>query len=188
MNVYDFDKTIYRGDSSTQFYFFALKKKKRVLLYLPLQFFAFIMMSLKIFSKTKAKGYFFSFFKCFKDIDALVAEFWKEKKDNIYKRYYVSHRADDVIVSASPQFLLDPVKSILNVERIIASPVDKKTGKFFGPNCYGEEKVTRFEEFYKKSEIETFYSDSFSDTPLAKLAKKSYIVRGEEEIPWEYAR
>ncbi len=185
MNVYDFDKTIYNGDSSTHFYFFALKKNKKVLIYLPLQFFAFVMMALKIYDKTKAKSCFFAFFKCFDDIDKLVAEFWQEKKDNMYKRYYASHRADDVIVSASPQFLLDPVKDILKVECIIASPVNKKTGKFFGPNCYGEEKVKRFKELYDISKIEAFYSDSYSDSPLASLAKKSYIVKGEEEKPWK---
>ena len=31
-----------------------------------------------------------------------------------------------------------------------------------------------------------FYSDSYSDEPLALLADKAYIVKGEELIDWDY--
>ena len=37
--------------------------------------------------------------------------------------------------------------------------------------------------------IKEFYSDSFSDEPLAELAKKSYIVNKDNLYPWwEYKR
>ena len=32
--------------------------------------------------------------------------------------------------------------------------------------------------------IKTFYSDSLSDTPMARLAQQSYLVRKEEIRPW----
>ena len=37
INVYDFDKTIYNGDSTIDFYLFCLKKKFSIILLLPLQ-------------------------------------------------------------------------------------------------------------------------------------------------------
>ena len=35
MNVYDFDGTIYDGDSTLDFWYFCLKKHPQILLYLP---------------------------------------------------------------------------------------------------------------------------------------------------------
>lgn len=37
MNVYDFDNTIYDGDSSIDFYFFVLRKKPSIIFLLPKQ-------------------------------------------------------------------------------------------------------------------------------------------------------
>ena len=37
MNVFDFDGTIYSGDSTIDFYFFALKRNVKLLLFLPRQ-------------------------------------------------------------------------------------------------------------------------------------------------------
>ena len=37
MNVYDFDKTIYRGDSTKDFYFFLLRRHPVLIRYLPKQ-------------------------------------------------------------------------------------------------------------------------------------------------------
>ena len=66
----------------------------------------------------------------------------------------------------------------------MASCVDKKTGKYEGVNCHGKEKVRRFYEVYEDVEIEEFYSDSYSDTPLAEISKKSYMVVGDMLYPW----
>ena len=67
---------------------------------------------------------------------------------------------------------------------MIASKVDKKTGKYTGLNCYGNEKVIRLNSEIPNTQIKEFYSDSFSDEPLAKLAEKSYIVLGEQLFDW----
>ena len=40
MNVYDFDKTIYDGDSTIDFYFYCLKKHPKIILCLPIQLYA----------------------------------------------------------------------------------------------------------------------------------------------------
>ena len=96
----------------------------------------------------------------------------------------VQQREDDVIISASPEFLLKPICIRLGISNLMASVVDKRTGMYLGINCHGEEKVRRF---YKKfnQEIDEFYSDSFSDAPLANIAKKAYLVDGDILIPWD---
>lgn len=63
MNVYDFDDTIYRGDSSVDFYIFCLRKNIKLLKYLPKQIKAVILYKLKKIDKNKMKEIYFSFFK-----------------------------------------------------------------------------------------------------------------------------
>ena len=43
----------------------------------------------------------------------------------------------------------------------------------------------RFYEKYPNGEIEEFYSDMYCDTPLARLAKKAVMVKGEKLSPWK---
>ena len=89
-----------------------------------------------------------------------------------------------MVISASPEFLLEPITRKLNFA-LIASRVDMCTGKTKGENCWGEEKVRRFHEIYPNAHITNFFSDSLSDTPLAKMADTAYIIKGENVIPWQ---
>ena len=63
MNVYDFDETIYNGDSTRDFYFYTLKNNKSILKYLHKQGFYFIHFTLKIITKTQFKEKFYTFLK-----------------------------------------------------------------------------------------------------------------------------
>ncbi|MEN6339954.1 MAG: GtrA family protein, partial [Clostridiaceae bacterium] len=103
--------------------------------------------------------------------------------------WYLAQKAmDDVIVSASPEFLLRPVCAELGITNLIASRVDRTTGVYDGLNCYGDEKVARFRKAYGEIPIERFYSDSLSDSPLAALANESFLVSGGKMIPWSAYR
>lgn len=182
--AYDFDKTIYDGDSTQHFYFYLLKHKPSILKYLPYQAFWFVFFILGVISKTQFKEKFYRCFRCIKDIDKYVLDFWKEKKSGIKKFYLNQKSSDDIIISASPEFLLKPICDELGIE-LIASRVDKKTGAYTGENCYGEEKVKRFKEVYGDKHIDEFYSDSLSDTPMAEIADKAYVVIKEELVDWK---
>ncbi|MBR5453500.1 MAG: HAD-IB family phosphatase [Clostridia bacterium] len=186
MNVYDFDKTISFHDSTERFYFFCLKKKPSLVRFLPMQGYYALGFALKLMKKTQFKEKFYRVFSGIPDIDAFVDEFWKENISDIKDWYRKNRRDDDVVISASPEFLLAPICRELGVGTLIASRVDKKTGKYTGENCYGEEKVLRYREVFGDSEIDEFYSDSYSDTPLARLAKKAYIVKDEELSDWVF--
>ena len=63
INGYDFDGTIYDGDSSVDFYFYCLKKNKKILLCLPIQLYGLLLYILGIKDKTFFKEKFFSFLK-----------------------------------------------------------------------------------------------------------------------------
>lgn len=179
INLYDFDKTIYNGDSTIDFYFFCLKKNKKIILLLPKQFLAFLRYKLRIISKEHMKEVFYSFFKKVDNIDYLVDEFWKISKKKIKKFYLEKDHGNDVIISASPQFLLEPISKDLKVYKLIASKVNNKSGKLLSPNCYGVEKVTRLNKEIKNYCVVNSFSDSLSDEPILKLASNAYIVKGD---------
>lgn len=185
MNVYDFDKTIYNGDSTCHFYFYCLKKYPVILKYLPFQAFSFFLYIIGIYTKTEFKERFYRFFKSIKDTEYEAELFWQEKQYGIKEYYKLVHQTDDVVISASPEFLLRPICKKLGISTLIASKVDPKSGKYDGENCYGEQKVLRFKNQMGDIAIKVFCSDSLSDAPLANLAQNSYIVSGEELIEWE---
>ena len=187
MNVFDFDETIYYGDSTRAFVFWCFKKHPKTLLYIPkiavssAAFYIF-----HIGTKTQFKEKMYSFLKA-GDGEKDVAEFWSENLKNIKPFYKKLHKDDDLIISASPEFLLKPLEKKLNIT-VIASVVDIKTGKYDGLNCYHEEKVKRFRQLYPDGQIDSFYSDSYSDEPLALLAKRAYIVKGDDITDWDFTQ
>lgn len=175
--LYDFDGTIYDGDSSVDFFKFCLKKDKKNYKILPKLAIKFLAYKSKNITDTELKEYIFSFLENFKNIDIVVKEFWETHESKIKNFYLEKKHNQDIIISASPEFLLKPICQKLKVKDLIASDVDKTTGKFKKPNNRGEEKVKEFYKKYPKAEILEMYSDSLHDKPLLDLAKKSYFVK-----------
>ena len=185
-NCYDFDHTIYRGDSTIDFYKFCLKSNPKILLAFPYTLWALFLFIIGIYSKTLFKEVFYRFLTYVTNVDETVEGFWHLHKSKI-ANWYLEQKADDIIISASPDFLLRPMCNSLGVT-LIASIVGNKNGKYDGENCEGEEKVRRFREEIPDCQINRFYSDSLKDTPLSLLAQESYIVSGENCIPWDAYR
>ncbi|MDP4119656.1 MAG: HAD-IB family phosphatase [Bacillota bacterium] len=186
MNVFDFDNTIYSGDSTADFYIFSLKRHPRILLQIPrLLYYTIRLYVFKIGTKTEFKEKMYLFLKHV-DINRDLPDFWDSHIKNIKEFYLKIQKNDDIIISASPEFLLKPICERLHIHNLIASRVDCKSGKYSRVNCHGKEKVTRFREEFGNTEIGEFYSDSLSDTPLAILAKKSFIVKGNQISEWKF--
>ena len=175
--LYDFDGTIYDGDSSVDFFKFCLKKDKSIYKMLPKLGIKFLAYKSKNITDTELKEFIFSFLKNFKNVDEIVKEFWKTHEFKIKSFYLEKNHDQDIIISASPEFLLKPICIKLKVKDLIASDVNKKTGKFNKPNNRGETKVKVFYEKYPNAEVLEMYSDSLHDKPLLDLAKKSYFVK-----------
>lgn len=182
MNVYDFDKTIYRDDSSMDFYKFNIKKNPIILMHVFSQGLAVIAYGVHLIPKTTMKTIFYRYFKHIKDMDQRVEEFWEVHEHKLMEYYRLQKHSSDVIISASPEFLLKPICDKLGVN-LIASRVDPKTG-VSQENCYGKEKVKRFRDMYPDAQVSSFYSDSLSDAPMAKLAQESFFVTPEGIHPW----
>ncbi len=184
MNVYDFDKTIYDGDSTADFYLFSLRRHKKILLLAPsligafLKFYAF-----HHGTKTDFKQVMYRFLG-YVDMKKDLPDFWEKHEEKIKAFYKKQQRKDDVIISASPEFLLAPICQKLGIQYLMASRVNPETGVYDGINCHGKEKVRRFYEVFPDGVIDNFYSDSHSDDPLAEISKRAFIVKKEVHKNW----
>ena len=187
MNVFDFDKTIFRGDSTAKFYKYCLKKYPKTWLHIPSMIGAFAKFYVfKKGTKTQCKEVFYRFLTAIPDVDKAVCDFWDKNIDDVFDWYKKIHDETDVVISASPEFLLEGVCEKLGVAKMMASKVDKKTGEYQGENCHGEEKVRRFYEYLPEGVIDNFYSDSVSDAPLAKISKDAFVIDPKGNVlEWE---
>ena len=184
MNVYDFDKTIYPVDSTAQFYRWCLRRYPACRRTLPCTAWAFLCMGLKLKTKTRAKELFYRFLRYVPEEAPLL--FWQEHLQYIQPWYWRQRRPDDLIISASPEFLLAPAAQMLEFA-LIASRVDQATGAYTGENCHGPEKPRRYKEIYGDQPVEGFWSDSRSDDPMARLASHAHLVKGESITDWQHS-
>lgn len=178
INVIDFDHTIYSGDCSIDFYFFCVRTKPTILRYAPSQIWHTMLFLCRVEERTVFKSKFFSFLKSIPNTEKLVDAFWDKNMHKIKKWYTDRTHDNDVIVSASPEFLVYPIRQLLDVRDVFATKVNPKTGDLIGKNCRGEEKVRRIHEAYSDIQYHQAYSDSLADMPILSLAAEPYIVIG----------
>lgn len=181
MDVYDFDKTLYLGDSSVDFFLYCIRRYPTILFDLPAIAWSMLLYAMRLRSKTRLKETFFRFVRRLKSTDSEVSAFWKERSDRFSGP--CKPQPGDMVISASPEFLLAPICSQKGW-KMIGSRVDPRNGRFDGENCYGEEKVRRFAEVYPGREINAFFSDSRSDLPLARYARHAFLVDRYEIREW----
>ena len=185
MNVYDFDETIFHPDSSFSFVLYCLRRYPRaVLRAIPASVLAWVLY-LKNGRKDaqQLKEALFSFLNRIEDVEGTVERFWDEHFEEIESWYLNQRSEDDLIISASPEFLLAPAAERLGV-RLLATPMNPYTGKITGKNCHDAEKQRRFLEAYPGERVHAFYSDSLSDAPMAELAEEAFLVKGTAILPW----
>lgn len=186
MIIYDFDETIYDGDSSVDFYkycfnrkpFSALKSLLVTIFYLPHYFF-------KIISFGELKEKLFKFVIKFNDLEAMVEDFWDENENKIKKWYLDQHHENDVVISASFDFIIKPICHRLNIKHVIGTKYNLKNGKIIDSNCSGKEKILRFEEKFPNKKMKQAYSDSKKDLPILEHAKEGFVVIKDKIIPYE---
>ena len=182
MDVYDFDGTLYRGDSTADFLKWCLRRHPRVALTLPRTGVAAVgCFGLHVVNKTRFKGVLYRFLRVVPDVEREVELFWQARERRITGPCHP--KRGDLVISASPEFLLGDVCARRGLS-LIASEVDPHTGLTLGANCSGAEKVARFRREFPHTAIGRFYSDSRSDDPLARLAVQAFMVKGATLRPW----
>lgn len=180
VNVYDFDGTIYSGDSTLDFYLSCLKLRPWLApRALPAVALAPLALAGVVSRERFKEAFYRSFLPHVADIENEVAAFWEEAVGRIADWYLDRKHPTDIIISASPEFLLQPMTDFLGV-RLIASKVDPRSGALLGPNCRANEKVVRLRAEFGEIRIDNFYTDTDSDAPLAALAQRAWRVERKE--------
>lgn len=187
MNVFDFDKTIYHVDSTFGFFRYAMRKKPSLLRYLPKVAAGAFLYFLHIGDRDHAKGLFMSYFSGLKDL-SLIEQYWDDHIEGIYPWYLEMRRDDDLVISASVEQIVEPACRRIGIRHLIATQMDPKTGRLLARNCKGQQKVQEYRRIYGDTPIDRFYSDSLSDTPLALLAKESFLIVKGNPVPWPESR
>ena len=185
MNIYDFDKTLCRGDSTAAFLKYAFCKHPALVRFLPAMGVAAAKYYLlKQGTKTQMKQRFYQVFTGF-DAENLAEEFWAKNEGRIFPWYPGQQEETDIVISASPEFLLWPICRRLGIQYLIASRVDPKTGIYTGENCWGPEKPIRLQTEMGITHCDKFFSDSYSDQPLADIADEAFLILKDGTIaPW----
>ncbi|MBO4726694.1 MAG: HAD-IB family phosphatase [Clostridia bacterium] len=181
MNGYDFDQTIYDGNSFVDFYFYCLLRRLYIVLILPYQFILSVLYVLHVLNRKQYKQAFHCYLFFVFGKMRLVDKFWQTRIKKIKAWYLAQKKDDDVIVSASPEFFLRPACDKLGIKHLIATDMDMRTGLIRGENCCRQCKVKMFQQrFGADTQLASFYSDSKNDIPMMLLARKKYFVDGND--------
>jgi phosphoserine phosphatase len=117
---------------------------------------------------------FFGYLSMIDDFDVQIERFWDKNEKKIAAWYLAQKKPDDLIISASPACIIEPIAKRLGVN-FIATEFDREYGVFLNNMMYAREKAKYIID-HGFPVIENFYSDSLSDTPLALCAEKAYLV------------
>ena len=177
MNGYDFDDTIFRGNSTRRFAFFCAVRFPYMVIFLPVLLVAVVLRGLRIIDKNKYLHIISSYVALVPNVQKLIVKFWDKNINRVKAWYLKQKRDDDVIISASPCFIVQEACKRLGVS-CIATNLDTRA-RLVGKHCYGDEKVAMYKERYGDTSLDTYYSDSMSDTPMFEYAKRGYFVKGE---------
>ena len=181
MNVYDFDNTIYRGESSLDLFFYYLKKNPSLVWYSPKAIIGIVKYKL---GKVQIDGLLNNYAVMAEDflrgittLDADMEDFWDKHMHKVKPFYVAQQQADDLIISASPDFFLEVLFKRIGIKNFIGTTIDMEKGKVKFV-CFRENKVPAFQNKYPNTVIENFYTDSMNDKPLMDLSKNVFMVKG----------
>ncbi|MBQ6268253.1 MAG: haloacid dehalogenase-like hydrolase [Clostridia bacterium] len=175
MNVYDFDGTIFPSDCSIGFCIWCMNRHPK----LWLKFFPKAIGILALNKMGKMPEYlkqrkFFGYLTLIDDFDVQITRYWDKNEKRIASWYLAQKRPDDLIISASPACIVEPIAKRLGVH-CIATEYDREYGVYLNNLMYAKEKAKYiFDHGFPL--IENFYSDSLADTPLALCAEKAHLV------------
>ena len=184
MNVYDFDKTLFWGDSEDRFFDFLEQKKGYAFHVARFHFYEFLA-DHKLIRKTWARQRQYRVLIRINkkdNLDRLLEEYWDEVEQYLMPWYEAVKRPDDIIASGTPRFIMEPILRRMGLKNLVATEMDTRTGRITGHFAVAEGKLENYLKQYKKEDMENFYSDAYSDHFLADIAEHAYIVDEHGEL------
>lgn len=179
LRAFDFDNTIYKGESVFHFYLFSIKYNPKVAKYIPIVFFNLIKYKLGKTTmedlENAVKKYAYDYLHAFDNREEMVKVFWDKHMKNI-KSWY-KPREDDIIITASLNLIMDELCQRLGIKNCICSVVNRETMQVEYLN-FRDNKRKTFIDKYKDKSVDEFYTDNMVDKPMIDIAEKAYLVKG----------
>lgn len=193
--IFDVDFTLTNKETSLELYKYMVRKKPILIKHLPKHLITLLLYGTKIYDEKKTKQAFLRFLDGMKEqeLQTLMKGFYRDKLSNIIYEDSIKmikklkkEGCKIYLISASPEFYLNELYNIKEVDKVIGTKFRVENGVFKpvmeGANCKGEEKVKRLMEELKKDNIEVdfkrsyMFSDSLADLPLLRLVGKGYLI------------
>ena len=185
INLYDFDNTIYDGESGFDFYMFVLKDNPRLLRYAKVVIRVMTRYKLGKLSREEMiaifETYALAVLSDIPDLKDTVSRFWDCHMHKIKSFYYKISKPDDVLITASFSFFINELLRRLKIQNCICSEMNLETGRIT-QLCYHENKASLFREIYPDVVLHRYFGDSKMDMPILKMAETGYLVRGEKIV------
>lgn len=180
MNVYDFDNTLYDGESLVDLILYYVAHDAHIWPYLPKLLAIAVRDRFHLFTVEEAvrayAGFLEGYYTKLPHLEQDVARFWDAHEKKLKPFYRRLRREDDVIVSGSADFLLDEIMRRMGITRYVCSRVNRTTGAF-ERLCFLENKVKLFHAQYPGAHIDNFYTDSMNDRAMMELADHVFLVK-----------
>ena len=175
MNVYDFDGTIFPSNCTIGFAMWCMNRHPKLYFtYAPRAVKSVILYKLGKMQSYLLLRELYSYLLDIDDFDVQIERYWDKNEHRISSWYLAQKKPDDLIISASPICIVEPIARRLGVN-FVATDYDRELGVFMNNLMYAKEKsLYIFDHGFPV--IDHFYSDSLSDTPLALCAEKAHLV------------
>ena len=150
MNVYDFDETVFTGDSEDHFFAYLEKKPGFRLVNWKYKCYNFLVNS-KLMTKTKARQHQYAFLKRMENLEQTLEDYWDTQIKFMKPWYLKAKRDDDIIASATPEFLMVPIMKRLRLNFYSDSYVDNDLAVHAKHAfvVYGDDQIAEWNEYFK---------------------------------------
>ena len=185
MNAYDFDGTIYPSNCTVEFALWCMRRHPSLCFtYAPGVLWSVLLYKLGKMPSYRMLRELYRYLSMIDDFDEQIERYWDAHEDRVIPWYLAQKRSDDLIISASPTCIIEPIARRLGVN-CVATDYERELGVLLDNLMYAREKA-RYIIDHGFPVIDHFYSDSLSDTPLALCSEHAHLVidKGTTVVDW----
>lgn len=178
-NVLDLDGTVRRGNINVDLIILCLYKYpllKELYRDLIKGIGGAFLYSTKILNLETSKISYCKFLTEIPDLEGTIEELLDKTAYKIYNWYKEAKRASDIIISTTPEFLLEPFCEKYGIDQWVGTRFDKNY-ELIGENCYGSNKLSQLLSKYPNVKVGNNVTDKRSDMSIAAIAQNSYLVK-----------
>ena len=188
--VFDFDGTLYKGDSFVDFCKFYYLKKPWRLWFFFVQLGGFLFWKLGLLSSTQFKSLFiqYLFWDSEMEIKRMCQLFWERPRnfnETVIERlvFYQKEGYTILVASASPKLLIEIACLKLHVKHVVGTElIPYKKRHVVTKNCRGPEKLIQVKRAFPEHHLAVAYSDNKDDMELLRQSEQGFLVLGDGNI------